>query len=407
MAYDVTNNTSTIELGPGSSIPVPSNLTPIALPPITPTPELISVDAAAPVGTIVELPNTLPSPELIAPDNVSPVGTVVELPPDVPPDGIVYLETIPIPDEINIVESPLRLEQLQDVNIAPRNDQDFLQYDAASNTYIHVPAPTSGGDVFTADINVVLSGGKSFGKYTNGQTIPATGKTAVEVILDAAIEYIAATWSFFSVGVQPTTVEVGTIIAGGRTWTWGINLNSGNVPTISIEDVTSASAIVVDTPNDGSHIDVANTIQLNSDGATQQWRGIATDITPIPNVVFNSSPYTVTARFYRFYGASATSPTNSATVRALPQSAFQTGGNTFNLNTGSTLTKFVVALPPGRTITSVIDLDALNAVITSEYIAKPSINVLDAGGTNRAYNIYEMNVGAPYSSDHRHQINTA
>ena len=32
--------------------------------------------------------------------------------------------------------------------------------------------------LFSADIPVVLAGGKNFGKYTNGDTIPAAGKTA-------------------------------------------------------------------------------------------------------------------------------------------------------------------------------------------------------------------------------------
>ena len=191
-----------------------------------------------------------------------------------------------------------------------------------------------------------------------------------------------------------------------RTFLWNITLNSGTVPTITIYDGTAASNLLVDTPNDGSEITTINTIQLNTDGAIQQWRGVGTDVSVTPNIVFYSGYFTVTGRFYRFYGPSVASPTDSASVRALPSSAFQTGANTFNLNTGSTLTKFVVALPPGRSIISVIDLDALSVDITSEYIAQASINVLDAGGTNRAYNIYEMNIGAPYSSDHRHQITT-
>jgi len=405
MAYDVTNNTSTIELVPSPSIPTGSDLTPIELPDIVPSPELIGVDAPSAAGQVVELPDTLPSPELIQIDAAPPSEAVVELPPSVPPDGIVLLETIPIPDEITIIESPTRLEDLEDVYTGGRLDDYILVYDAGTNTYIHEPKPT-GGDTFLTDIIVSLSGGKTFGKYTNGETIPSIGKTAVEVITDAAIEYINSTFTSFSVSTQPTTLEVGSTLSGGKIFTWSINLNSGTVPTIQIWDQT-IPAVLIATPNDGTEVVVVTTIQLNADGATQQWRGEGLDTGIVPNVQFYSSTFTVTARYYRFYGASATSPTDSATVRALPQSGFHSTGNTFNLNTGSTLTKFVVALPPGRTITSVIDLDALNADITSEYIAQSSINVLDAGGTNRAYNIYEMNVGASYSSDHRHQIHTA
>lgn len=411
MGYDVTNNSSTIELVPGQSVPVGSDLTPIELPDVVPSPELIGVDAISPVGEIVELPDTLPSPELIAVDNISPVGDVIELPPVIPPDGVVLLETIPIPDFLQggniIIPDPgaSRLEDLDDVDLTARADTYILVYDAGTNTYVHEPKPTGGTEsTFASDIVVVLSAGKTFGKYLNGETIPAAGKTAVEVILDVAIEYVASVFASFSISGQVTTVEVGTTLSGSKTFVWSITLNSGSVPTITIYDVTAASNLLTDTTNDGTEAVTITTIQLNSEGAIQRWRGIGTDVTPTPDVIFYSSYFTVTGRYYRFFGPSATSPTDSASVRALSSSTFQTGTDVFNLNTGSTLTKFVVALPPGVTISSVIDLDALNADITSEYVAQSSINVLDAGGTNRAYNMYEMNVGAPYSSSHRHQI---
>lgn len=123
-----------------------------------------------------------------------------------------------------------------------------------------------------------------------------------------------------------------------------------------------------------------------------------------------SKSVTLTGRYMRFYGSASATPTNSAEVRALPQMDFQSANvQTFQLNTGAVLTKFVVALPPGRTINEVIDLDALNANITSQYVLQGTITVNDGGGTGdpRIYNLYEMNIGAPYSSNHRHQITTA
>jgi hypothetical protein len=46
---------------------------------------------------------------------------------------------------------------------------------------------------FAQDITVSLSGGKTFGKYTTGQTIPSTGKTAEEVMRLVAIEELFPT----------------------------------------------------------------------------------------------------------------------------------------------------------------------------------------------------------------------
>jgi hypothetical protein len=273
-----------------------------------------------------------------------------------------------------------------------------VTYDLSQNRTWNIVA----GDTFDSNVTFTLPAGESFGKYTNGETAPWAGLTAVEAILDAAIAYIDPVFTSFSVSGQSTTIEVGTTLSGSKTFTWGIAVNSGTVPTIDIYDITAGSTLVSGTTNDGSQAATITTIQLNSNGATQSWRGIGNNTSPAGT--FNSSSFTVTSRFYRFFGPNTTTPANSAEVRALSSSAFYTGSTTFILNTGSTETKFVIVLPPGVTITQVLDLDALNANITSEYILLGTINVLDAGGTNRSYNLYEMNIGAPYSSNHQHSV---
>lgn len=233
-----------------------------------------------------------------------------------------------------------------------------------------------------------------------------TSPIAIQDLLDDILyPYVNPVFTSFSVSGQSTTVEVGTTLSGSKTFTWGITLNSGVVPTIDLYDNTAASTLLAGTANDGTQAQTITTIQVNSNGATQSWRGIGNNTSP--SGTFNSSNFVVTARFYRFFGPTASSPANSAAVRALSSSAFHTGATTFSLETGTTQTKFVVALPPGVTISSVIDLDALSADITSQYVLTGTVNVLDAGSTNRAYNIYEMNVGIAYSSSHTHQIVTA
>lgn len=273
-----------------------------------------------------------------------------------------------------------------------------ITYDLSANRTWSV----TGESTFSSDVTFVLNTGDTFGKYSNGDTANWTGLTAREAILDAAIDYINPVFNSFSVSGQSTTVEVGTTLSGSKTFTWSISANSGTVPTIDIYDITAASTLLAGTPNDGSQSATITTIQLNSNGSTQQWRGIGNNTSPAGT--FNSSTFTVTSRFYNFYGPNATTPANSAEVRALPSSAFYTGSTTFILNTGTTETKFVIALPPSVTITQVLDLDALSANITSEYVLLGTINVLDAGGTNRSYNLYEMNVGVPYSSNHQHSV---
>lgn len=288
-----------------------------------------------------------------------------------------------------------------------------LRYDPVTGKYRFMNALTQDwfsylkaeDATFAADVPIVLNGTKSFGKYQNGETAPWEGLTVLEAIIDAVTEYIQPVFTAFSVSGQSTTIEVGTTLSGSKTFTWSITAGSGVVNTIDIYDITAASTLVSGTPNDGSQAATITTIQLNSNGATQSWRGIGNNSSPAGT--FNSSAFTVTSRFYRFYGPTAANPTNSAEVRALSSSAFHTGATTFTLNTGTTQTKFAVALPPGVTISQVIDLDALNANITSEYVLTGTVNVTDAGGTSRSYNLYVMTIGAPYASDHRHSITTA
>lgn len=272
--------------------------------------------------------------------------------------------------------------------------------------YIITTTGSSGGgseSVFSSNVTFVLSAGKSFGKYTNGQVAPWMGLTAVKAMLDAAIEYLAPVYTSFTITGQATTVEVGTTLSGSKTFTWAITVNSGVVATIDLYDNTAVATLLAGTPNDGTQAQTITTIQLNASGAAQAWHGVGHDSGGSPSD-FNSLNFTVTAYFYQFWGAVSATVNNSATVRALPSSSFHTGGMTFILNTGTTLTKFDVALPPGSTIVSVTDLDSLGADLTLQYISIGTINVTDAGGTPRLYNVYEMSIATPYSVSHRHQI---
>jgi len=229
-----------------------------------------------------------------------------------------------------------------------------------------------------------------------------SGFSTSDVLEAIVAPYVNPVFNSFS-NNQTTPVEVGTTLSGSKTFTWSISANSGTVSTIDLYNVTTSANLLAGTPNDGSQAQTITTVQLNSSGATQAWRGIGNDTGGGP-ATFNSSNYTVTSWFYRFYGPTSTAPTNSATVRALPSSAFVTGAGSFTLATGSTEINFVVALPPGRSITSVIDTDALGADITSSYVLQSSINVTDAGGTSRAYVIYKCTNAVPYASSHNHVI---
>ena len=119
-----------------------------------------------------------------------------------------------------------------------------------------------------------------------------------------------------------------------------------------------------------------------------------------------SSTTTISFLSVIFYGASSASPSASADVRDLLGKVFVDSSNPFNLETGSSYRFFTVALPKSLSITEVIDLDALNANITANYVDS-SLDVEDGGSTPTSYNVYTMANAIPYTSNHRHRVTRA
>ncbi|HEY6143750.1 MAG TPA: hypothetical protein VIV55_10100 [Flavobacterium sp.] len=289
---------------------------------------------------------------------------------------------------------------------------DLLTQDITDGDITHAPSSDAVYDalvemtakiIFDADIPVVLSAGKTLGKYVSGQTIPAVGKTAQQVITDIALEYVNPVFTTFSISGQPTTIEVGTTLSGSKPFVWAITQNSATVPTIDLFDNTAAVTLLAGTPNDGSQAQNIATIQLNADGSTQSWRGIGNNTAPIGT--FNSGNFIVTARFIRWWSPVASYPANPLDGAAnrtyasgLSNSAFKTpGANTFTLVTGTIQNKFIVLLPAGVTIVSVIDQTNANTNITANFILS-AITINDIGGTPRNYNMYQYTNAIPYTT---------
>lgn len=254
----------------------------------------------------------------------------------------------------------------------------------------------SSSDTFDNDLLVSLGGGKTFGRYEDGDTIPSSGLTPIDVITLAVTEPIDPS---VSLSASPSTIETGTTaISNTLSFNYTINNPGATVASVSLEfrRGNTGSWTVLST-NTALTSYVHSFVNASADQIN--YRYVVTDsqgssATATRNVSFS---YKV------FYGPVSSAPVTSADVRSLPTSRFSSAGNTFNLNTGSTEVNFSVAMPSTESISQVIDLDALNANITAEYVNNP-FNVDDAGGTPVSYNVYTMTIASPYSSDHRHQV---
>lgn len=260
-----------------------------------------------------------------------------------------------------------------------------------------------GGDVFTADIPVTLSGGKTFGKWVNGQTIPANGKSVVQVITEAAMEYLEPLFTAFGITGQATSIEAGESIASGsKTFTWGTS-NSANVATNSvvIRNQTAGVDLATGLANDGSEAVSIGGSPIQLVGETSQVFRVSASKANW-GVGSITRDLAISSFFAIFYGPVASAPANSAAVRAMTK-RLRNAGNVWQLNTGTTQNVFAFWLPDGRTLVSVKDVDALNLDITASY-ATSSMNVNDAAGTARSGTLYVMTATVPYSTNHRHEI---
>jgi hypothetical protein len=286
------------------------------------------------------------------------------------------------------------------------------------------PIGGGGGGTFASDILVSLSGGKTFGKYVDGETIPSMGLTPEQVLNLVAIEDIAPTYTPATLVLTDSASnqdEVGTVYSDGLTATFTQN-DAGALSSIRIQkngvDMTpNGSSSPFIKADFGSYVlgnitfiayaDYAAGIiktyspSGNPDARTPLIRNV--NAPQAAEVAFASNTVLLTGTYKIFYGPSSSVPGTSAAVRALPSNRFTDAGNTFILNTGSTEVNYTVAMPATMSLVSVIDLDALNANITANYILS-TFNVNDAGGTPVSYKVYTMTNGVAYASNHQHQI---
>lgn len=126
-------------------------------------------------------------------------------------------------------------------------------------------------DTFPNNITFTLSLGKSFGKYTNGQTAPWAGLSAIAAIQDAAIEFIAPAFSSFSISGLSNILQVGRALSGNKTFTWGTT-TPGNITPASLEiwDSTQAALLGGSLNNDGSEVLSIGAISTATPGS-HQW----------------------------------------------------------------------------------------------------------------------------------------
>jgi len=250
---------------------------------------------------------------------------------------------------------------------------------------------------------------------------PITGLTYTEIFQLMLSAFVTPTVGTFTMSSQALTIEVGTALSGNKTFNWTFNsVATVQDNTINIIDVTNANTPLVGGTNLSKalttiSLPIGNVFPTGS--TTQVWKltGIDTHAVPFSTGTGggNANNITINIRFNRWWGPVAAYPLggntaaqNRAYAIGLPSTGVQTPGvNSFTLVTGTTQINFIVLLPPGITITSVIDTTNGNTNLTSFYVAS-TLSINDAGGRPVTYNMYQYTVASPYSLSANHSITT-
>lgn len=152
----------------------------------------------------------------------------------------------------------------------------------------------SGGTYSLSTPSTVTVGGLNAGSEL-------TGLTSNEILEDILVPYITATIPTFSIAGEPTVVEVGTQISGGKNFEWTLTRTSQIASnSFGIFDVQGAANILTGSdPFDlGQNVSIV-TKTFASNGEQQAWYGFATDTV---SGTIQSPNFTITAYYPYYYG---------------------------------------------------------------------------------------------------------
>ena len=266
------------------------------------------------------------------------------------------------------------------------------------------------GAFFTTDLNYQYIITDSGGAYATGSlTLTPQAYSAPSISLT-----VTTTTPGSVTGETNSKREKGNV---GSTITGTITRNRANAPlsSYSVQYQVNGAGAWVDVPGLSSISASGSSVAIPSTSHDDATLKTSTSLVYRVQVVDSfqtttSSSTTISFLNVIFHAPVATAPTTSANVRAIANKVFTDSANPFNLITSTVENDFAVALPTtsasNDTISNAIDLDALNADITANYVLS-TFNVDDAGGTAVSYNVYTLSNATPYTTSHRHQITRA
>ncbi len=251
----------------------------------------------------------------------------------------------------------------------------------------------SGGaaETFTSDITVYSANG--LGKYGQGQIIPAIGKTAAQVLIDALTQAIPPSYSqpSVSIGSSPSggTFEIGTALS--ITLSSGFNANDGGAATGTVYN-KGGSPLGGNTDNIASltsSVSYTVTISYGQGPVKNNNLGVPDPTGRINAGSRTSSAVTFTPQSKRFWGYSADATPTDAEIRAA------LGGNS-ELSGAKAKGSFDVTISSGSNYVFYAypaSLGGLSSLSVGGFGSLPAFDLTTRSFTNaqghaQSYNIY-------------------
>jgi hypothetical protein len=150
-----------------------------------------------------------------------------------------------------------------------------------------------------------------------------TGRGLDDILQEILVPYLLPAFSSFSNSGVPSTVEVGCVISGSKSFTWGFS-NAGNVQpaTMCVRDVTGGVTLATNISTTSPQSVAINTTTFSSCGQQQSWCGSAKNT---HTTQFNSGSFTTTSLLPYYWGI-CTCPGPAGANRPTPTCAMVLGG---------------------------------------------------------------------------------
>lgn len=248
--------------------------------------------------------------------------------------------------------------------------------------------------VFNSDITVVLNGGKTFGRYANGDTIPASGLTASQVIELAIVELIDPTVSLNS---SPTTILLGQSgISNELTFSYTINNPGATLDTAPLEWKRANEGTWNTLASNPGSPYTHNDTNTPSNSNAYNYRYVVTDsegssATATRDVIF---------RYGNYFGYSTnTSLTTVAQIEALGnQTLSDSRSRTVNnVTAGSGEYTYYAYKSTAGDLTNII-LDGASPILSS-FTKQSDVSGLNQNGASVTYRVYRSNATQAFTNN--------